>query len=237
MNISYTHHRLGNGLDVLIHEDRACPIVAVNVWYHVGSKNETPGRTGFAHLFEHLMFEGSEHYDRGSSAAAGGGRAAERIDERRPHELLGGGAAQRAQARALDGIQSNGYLLPALTDAKFENQREVVLNERRQNYNGRRLIRLATVVENDLALVLEPRQRRQQRTHSIGFRRARARARSRHHLPVVRAVAVRQSVQQRARLLQRLEEPAIVVLRTLEHQMLEQVREPRAPQRRSSNPT
>jgi len=57
-DIPYTKHTLDNGLDVLLHEDRACPIVAVNLWYHVGSKNERPGRTGFAHLFEHLMFEG-----------------------------------------------------------------------------------------------------------------------------------------------------------------------------------
>ena len=65
MDIAFTKHVLGNGLPVLVHEDRHCPIVAVNLWYHVGSKNEQPGRTGFAHLFEHLMFEGSEHYDHG----------------------------------------------------------------------------------------------------------------------------------------------------------------------------
>ena len=112
MNISYTHHRLDNGLDVLIHEDHACPIVAVNVWYHVGSKNETPGRTGFAHLFEHLMFEGSEHYDHGYfHPLQEAGRAAERVDQRRPHQLLGGRAAQRARAGAVDGIRSHG--LPA----------------------------------------------------------------------------------------------------------------------------
>jgi zinc protease len=65
VRLSFTKHTLANGLDVILHEDRACPIVAVNVWYHVGSKNERPGHTGFAHLFEHLMFEGSQHYDRG----------------------------------------------------------------------------------------------------------------------------------------------------------------------------
>ena len=65
MNISYSKHTLANGLDVLLHQDRSCPIVAVNLWYHVGSKNETPGHTGFAHLFEHLMFEGSKHHDKG----------------------------------------------------------------------------------------------------------------------------------------------------------------------------
>ena len=65
MNIAYQKHTLANGLDVLLHEDHSCPIIAVNLWYHVGSKNEVPGRTGFAHLFEHLMFEGSQHHDRG----------------------------------------------------------------------------------------------------------------------------------------------------------------------------
>ena len=55
MTLAFSKHTLANGLDVLLHEDRACPIVAVNIWYHVGSKNEQPGRTGFAHLFEHLM--------------------------------------------------------------------------------------------------------------------------------------------------------------------------------------
>src|SRR6476646_89866 len=62
--IPLTKHTLANGLDVLLHEDRACPIVAVNLWYHVGSKNEVPGRTGFAHLFEHLMFESSATHDK-----------------------------------------------------------------------------------------------------------------------------------------------------------------------------
>ena len=65
MNIPFTKHTLDNGVDILLHEDHACPIVAVNLWYHVGSKNETPGHTGFAHLFEHLMFEGSQHHDHG----------------------------------------------------------------------------------------------------------------------------------------------------------------------------
>src|SRR5687767_16030769 len=61
--IKYTEYRLENGLRVILHEDHSTPIVAVNVWYHVGSKNEVPGRTGFAHLFEHMMFQGSENHD------------------------------------------------------------------------------------------------------------------------------------------------------------------------------
>ena len=63
LKIDYEMFTLDNGLKVVVHEDRKAPIVAVNIWYHVGSKNERPGRSGFAHLFEHLMFQGSENYD------------------------------------------------------------------------------------------------------------------------------------------------------------------------------
>ena len=61
--IKYTEFTLPNGLRVILHEDHSTPIVGVNVWYHVGSKNESPGRTGFAHLFEHMMFQGFQGYD------------------------------------------------------------------------------------------------------------------------------------------------------------------------------
>jgi zinc protease len=138
MNIPYTRHTLENGLDVLIHEDHGCPIVAVNVWYHVGSKNEKPGRTGFAHLFEHLMFEGSEHYDRGyfqplqeAGALLNGSTNADRTNY---WEVVPRNALELALWMESDRM---GYLLPALSDHKFENQREVVLNERRQNYENR----------------------------------------------------------------------------------------------------
>jgi zinc protease len=60
--IPFEEFHLDNGLRVIVHEDRKAPIVAVTIWYHVGSKNEAPGKTGFAHLFEHLMFNGSENY-------------------------------------------------------------------------------------------------------------------------------------------------------------------------------
>ena len=109
MNIPFEKHTLANGLDVLLHEDHGCPIVAVNLWYHVGSKNEVPGRTGFAHLFEHLMFEGSAHHDHGYfQPLQGAGGYAQRIDERRSHELLGGRAGQRPGAGAVDGVRSHG---------------------------------------------------------------------------------------------------------------------------------
>jgi zinc protease len=138
MNIPYTKHALPNGLDVLIHEDHSVPIVAVNLWYHVGSKNEVPGRTGFAHLFEHLMFEGSQHYDRGyfhplqeAGASLNGSTNADRTNY---WEVVPTNALDLALWMESDRM---GYLLPALTDAKFENQRDVVLNERRQNYENR----------------------------------------------------------------------------------------------------
>jgi zinc protease len=138
MNIPFERHTLGNGLDVLVHEDRNCPIVAVNVWYHVGSKNEKPGRTGFAHLFEHLMFEGSEHYDRGyfhplqeAGALLNGSTNADRTNY---WEVVPANALELAFWMESDRM---GFLLPALTDTKFENQRDVVLNERRQQYENR----------------------------------------------------------------------------------------------------
>ena len=63
--LPFVKRTLSNGLDVVVHEDHHVPIVAINIWYHVGSKDERPGRTGFAHLFEHLMFEGSQHHNSG----------------------------------------------------------------------------------------------------------------------------------------------------------------------------
>ena len=138
MNIPFTKYTLENGLDVLIHEDHSLPIVAVNVWYHVGSKNEVPGRTGFAHLFEHLMFEGSQHYDRGyfhplqeAGAALNGSTNADRTNY---WEVVPTNALDLALWMESDRM---GYLLPALTEHKFSNQRDVVLNERRQNYENR----------------------------------------------------------------------------------------------------
>src|SRR5262245_49296492 len=65
LQVPYTQFRLANGLTVILHRDTSVPAVTVNVWYHVGSANEKPGRTGFAHLFEHLMFEGSKHVKEG----------------------------------------------------------------------------------------------------------------------------------------------------------------------------
>jgi zinc protease len=138
MQIAYTKHTLDNGLDVIVHEDHDLPIIAVNLWYHVGSKNERPGLTGFAHLFEHLMFEGSEHHDSGyfpplqdAGASLNGSTNADRTNY---WEVVPTNALELALWLESDRM---GFLLPALTQAKLEKQRDVVLNERRQNYENR----------------------------------------------------------------------------------------------------
>lgn len=128
---------LENGLRLVVHEDRKAPIVAVQVAYHVGSKNERPGRTGFAHLFEHLMFNGSEHFDDDYF------KALERVgatgingttNEDRTHYF------QTVPREALDTalwMESDrmGHFLGALTQERLEEQRGVVLNEKRQGDN------------------------------------------------------------------------------------------------------
>jgi len=138
VNIPFSQHTLDNVLRVILHEDHRLPTVAVNLWYHVGSKNEQPGRTGFAHLFEHLMFEGSQHYDKGffhplqeAGASLNGSTNPDRTNY---WEVVPTNALELALWMESDRM---GYLLPALTVQKFENQRDVVLNERRQNYENR----------------------------------------------------------------------------------------------------
>ena len=138
IDLPFTKRTLANGLDVIVHEDRHVPIVAVNVWYHVGSKNERPGRTGFAHLFEHLMFEGSEHYNAGyfpplqqAGALLNGSTNSDRTNY---WEVVPTSAIDRALWMESDRM---GFLLPALTRERFETQRDVVLNERRQSYENR----------------------------------------------------------------------------------------------------
>jgi zinc protease len=138
MHVSHEKQVLANGLEVILHSDRSCPIVAVNLWYHVGSKNEQLGRTGFAHLFEHLMFEGSAHHDRGYFAplqeVGGALNGSTNADRTNYWEVVPTGALERALWMESDRM---GFLLPALTPEKFETQRKVVLNERRQNYENR----------------------------------------------------------------------------------------------------
>ena len=138
LDIPFRKHVLDNGLQVILHEDHACPIAAVSVWYHVGSKNESPGRTGFAHLFEHLMFEGSAHHDSGFfepiQQAGGTLNGSTNTDRTNYWEIVPSNALALALWMESDRM---GHLLPALTDEKFRNQRDVVLNERRQNYENR----------------------------------------------------------------------------------------------------
>ncbi|MGH9160691.1 MAG: M16 family metallopeptidase, partial [Vicinamibacteraceae bacterium] len=138
MDIPFTRHTLPNGLDVIVHEDHGTPIIAVNIWYHVGSKDEQPGLTGFAHLFEHLMFEGSEHHDDKYFAplqeAGGQLNGSTNADRTNYWEVVPTGALELALWLESDRM---GYLLPAVTEDKFATQREVVLNERRQIYENR----------------------------------------------------------------------------------------------------
>ncbi|HEV7714693.1 MAG TPA: pitrilysin family protein, partial [Steroidobacteraceae bacterium] len=137
VDIPYTKYVLPNGLTLIVHEDHKAPIVAVNVWYHVGSKDERPGRTGFAHLFEHLMFNGSENFN---------------DDYFRPLEPAGATKMngntwldrtvyfENVPTSALDltlWLESDrmGHLVGAIDQKKLDEQRGVVQNEKRQGEN------------------------------------------------------------------------------------------------------
>jgi zinc protease len=136
--INYTEFTLQNGLRVIFHEDHSTPIVAVNVWYHVGSKNEVPGRTGFAHLFEHMMFQGSLHHDNDYfvplQEAGGNLNGSTNTDRTNYWEVVPSNFLELALWLESDRM---GYLLDALTEEKLANQRDVVKNEKRQNYDNR----------------------------------------------------------------------------------------------------
>ncbi len=136
--INYKEYRLRNGLRVIMHEDHSTPIVAVNVWYHVGSKNEVAGKTGFAHLFEHLMFQGSKNYNSdylkvvdelGASTLNGSTNG----DRTNYYEVVPSNVLETALFLEADRM---GNLLEAMTQEKLDNQRDVVKNERRQNYDN-----------------------------------------------------------------------------------------------------
>jgi zinc protease len=136
--IKFTQFTLPNGLRVIFHEDHSTPIVAVNVWYHVGSKNEVPGRTGFAHLFEHMMFQGSLHHDNDYfiplQEAGGTLNGSTNADRTNYWEVVPSNFLELALWLESDRM---GYLLEALTEEKLANQRDVVKNEKRQNYDNR----------------------------------------------------------------------------------------------------
>src|SRR5215210_8416300 len=136
--INFTDSTLDNGLRVILHEDHSTPIVAVNIWYHVGSKNEVRGRTGFAHLFEHMMFQGSKHYDNDFfvplQEAGGTLNGSTNSDRTNYWEVVPSNFLELALWLESDRL---GYLLDALTEEKLTNQRDVVKNEKRQNYDNR----------------------------------------------------------------------------------------------------
>jgi hypothetical protein len=137
--IPFEKYTLPNGLEVILVEDHSVPIVAVDVWYHVGSGDEVPGRSGFAHLFEHMMFQGTKntgedkHFEVLQTIGAS---RRQRHHQHQPHELLRGGAQQPAGDRAVARERAHG--LPARDDHQksLDNQREVVRNERRQSYDN-----------------------------------------------------------------------------------------------------
>ncbi|MCB9897346.1 MAG: insulinase family protein [Planctomycetes bacterium] len=139
LSVPFEKHVLDNGLTVILHEDHSDPVVAVQIIYHVGSGREEVGRSGFAHLFEHLMFQGSEHVGDDQhfklvSEAGGTLNGTTNRDRTNYFETLPSNQLELALWLEADRM---GFLLPAITQEKLDNQREVVKNERRQNYENR----------------------------------------------------------------------------------------------------
>ena len=136
-DIKYTKFVLKNGLTLLVHEDHKAPIVAVNTWYHVGSKNEKPGKTGFAHLFEHLMFSGSENFNHTYLPAmehigATNLNGTTNNDRTNYFENVPTSMLDYALFAESDRM---GHLLGVLDQKKLDLQRGVVQNEKRQGEN------------------------------------------------------------------------------------------------------
>ncbi len=148
-------YKLNNGLRVVLNEDHSAPLVAINVWYHVGSKNERAGRTGFAHLFEHMLFSGSEHvgnnehfrYVQSVGGVLNGTTFFDRTNyfETLPSNYLALGLWLESDRM--------GFFLPALTQEKLDIQREVVKEERRQRYDN---VPYGTAFERLLNLAYDP---------------------------------------------------------------------------------
>ncbi|KAF0149945.1 MAG: peptidase M16-like protein [Ignavibacteria bacterium] len=139
LKIPYTRYVLSNGLNVILHQDHSTPTVSVNTWYHVGSGHEKVGRTGFAHLFEHLMFEGSKNvaegdFDKLLEAAGGENNGSTTQDRTNYYEDVPSNALELALYLDSDRM---GYLIEAMTQEKLDGQRSVVKNERRQSYENR----------------------------------------------------------------------------------------------------
>ncbi len=139
LEVPYTQFTLANGLTVILHRDTTVPVVSVNTWYHVGSANERPGRTGFAHLFEHLMFEGSKNVEEGQfdvllEAAGGSNNGSTDLDRTNYFIDLPSNALELALFLESDRM---GYLLDTMSPERVNGQRDVVKNERRQSYENR----------------------------------------------------------------------------------------------------
>ena len=138
IKIPFETYKLPNGLTVILSEDHTTPTVAVNVWYYVGSKNEMPGRTGFAHLFEHVMFTGSGHvpyglHDKLTEGVGGGNNGTTNNDRTNYFETIPSNYLESALWLESDRM---GFLLDKLDIAKLNAQRDVVKNERRQSYDN-----------------------------------------------------------------------------------------------------
>ncbi|MDX1396115.1 MAG: pitrilysin family protein [Gemmatimonadota bacterium] len=139
VRLSLEEHTLGNGLRIILQEDHSAPLVTAHVMYHVGSKNERKGRTGFAHLFEHLLFQGSENVPREGhfkfiQDAGGTLNGTTWFDRTNYFETLPSNDLDLALWLESDRM---GFFKPGITSEKLENQREVVKNERRQSYENR----------------------------------------------------------------------------------------------------
>jgi zinc protease len=139
LDLKYTQFTLPNGLTVILHEDHTAPVVTTNMWYHVGSAREKPGRTGFAHLFEHLMFMGSEHvkpgeFDEWLEESGGDNNGSTETDRTNYWINVPSNALELALFLESDRM---GFLLESMTPKTVDAQRDVVKNERRQSYENR----------------------------------------------------------------------------------------------------
>ncbi|MGO9180366.1 MAG: M16 family metallopeptidase [Candidatus Limnocylindrales bacterium] len=137
--VRFAERRLANGLRVIVAPDHLAPVVAINVWYDVGSKHEAPGRTGFAHLFEHLMFQGSRHVGKAEhlaivQAAGGVVNGTTYFDRTNYFETL---PSHRLELGLWLEADRMATLLDAVTQENLDNQRDVVKNEKRQSYDNR----------------------------------------------------------------------------------------------------
>ena len=138
LQVPYTQFKLANGLTVILHQDKSVPVVTVNVWYHVGSANEKPGRTGFAHLVRAPDVRGIEERQgrRVRHAARKRRRQQQRLDEQRSHQLLHRRASNALELALYLESDRMAYLLDTMTPQRVNGQRDVVKNERRQSYEN-----------------------------------------------------------------------------------------------------